>query len=118
MDGQRLASGLDAVARAQGTTVFRQVGELRVKESDRLSLIAENIRDLGGRASIEGDDLLVQGTGTPPQGRVRTDGDHRIAMAFAVLGTLKGARVTIDDLACSAVSYPGFPAMLKSIRAR
>lgn len=102
--------------RAQGTTVFRQVGELRVKESDRLGLIAENIRALSGSAAVEGDDLVVQGTEPPPRGRVRTDGDHRIAMAFAVLGTVQGARVRIDDLACAAVSYPDFPAMLKTIR--
>lgn len=103
---------------AEGITVFRDVGELRVKESDRLGLIAENIRALGGRAEIQGDDLHVQGGGASPRGRVRTEGDHRLAMAFAVLGTLPGARVTIDDLACAAVSFPGFPAMLKAIRAR
>ncbi len=103
---------------AEGITVFRDVGELRVKESDRLGLIAENIRALGGQAEIQGDDLHVQGGGTPPRGRVKTEGDHRLAMAFAVLGTLPGARVAIDDLACAAVSFPGFPAMLKAIRAR
>jgi len=103
---------------AEGITVFREVGELRVKESDRLGLIAENIRALGGRAEIQGDDLHVQGGSAPPRGRVKTEGDHRLAMAFAVLGTLPGARVVIDDLACAAVSFPNFPAMLKAIRAR
>lgn len=103
--------------RASGTTVFREVGELRVKESDRLSLIAANIRAVGGRASIEGDDLHVTGGPKPPAGRVVTEGDHRIAMAFAVLGTVPGARVRVDDMACAAVSFPGFPAMLKAIRA-
>jgi 3-phosphoshikimate 1-carboxyvinyltransferase len=101
--------------RAQGTTVFREVGELRVKESDRLGLIAENIRALGGVAEVEGEDLHVAGTSGPPRGRVRTEGDHRIAMAFAVLGTIPGARVRVDDLACAAVSYPGFSKMLRSI---
>jgi 3-phosphoshikimate 1-carboxyvinyltransferase len=102
--------------RAGGTTVFRDVGELRVKESDRLALIAENIRAVGGTAEVSGDDLVVQGTDRPPAGAVRTDGDHRIAMAFAVLGTLPGARVKVDDLACAAVSYPGFRDMLRGIR--
>jgi 3-phosphoshikimate 1-carboxyvinyltransferase len=102
--------------RAAGTTVFRDVGELRVKESDRLALIAENIRAVGGTAEVAGDDLLVQGTERPPAGPVRTDGDHRIAMAFAVLGTLPGAGVKVDDLACSAVSFPGFRDMLRGIR--
>ena len=102
--------------RASGTTVFREVGELRVKESDRLGLIAENLRRLGAGAAVSGNDLIVEGKAPPPRGRVTTEGDHRIAMAFAVLGTVEGARVSIDDLACAAVSYPGFPAMLKSIR--
>ena len=102
--------------RALGTTIFREVGELRVKESDRLGLIAANIRALGGSAEVRGNDLFIEGTGAPPRGRVVTQGDHRIAMAFAVLGTLPGARVRIDDLACAAVSYPGFPQMLKGIR--
>jgi 3-phosphoshikimate 1-carboxyvinyltransferase len=102
--------------RAQGTTVFREVGELRVKESDRLTLIAGNIRALGGVAEVVGEDLHVTGTSAPPRGRVRSEGDHRIAMAFAVLGTLPGARVKVDDLGCAAVSFPGFPKMLRTIR--
>lgn len=101
--------------RAEGTTVFREVGELRVKESDRLGLLAGNIRALGGEAEAQGDTLYVSGTSPPPQGRVRTEGDHRIAMAFAVLGTLPGARVRLDDLDCAAVSFPDFPRLLRSI---
>jgi 3-phosphoshikimate 1-carboxyvinyltransferase len=102
--------------RAEGTTVFREVGELRVKESDRLGLIAENIRAVGGVAEVVGDDLHVAGGERPPGGRVRTEGDHRIAMAFAVLGTVPGAAVRVDDLACSAVSYPGFADTLRWLR--
>jgi 3-phosphoshikimate 1-carboxyvinyltransferase len=102
-------------SRAAGETVFRDVGELRVKESDRLGLIADNIRAVGASAEVRGDDLYVEGVENPPRGRVRTAGDHRIAMAFAVLGTLPGARVSIDDLACAAVSFPGFPETLRGI---
>ena len=105
-------------SRAAGTTIFRQVGELRVKESDRLGLIAANLRAVGARAEVVGDDLRVEGGSPVPRGRVRTAGDHRLAMAFAVLGTLAGARVAVDDLACAAVSFPGFPATLRSIRRR
>ncbi len=104
--------------RAAGTTIFRDVGELRVKESDRLALIAANIQTLGGRAEIRGDDLHVTGTTAPPRGRVITEDDHRIAMAFSVLGTVPGAKVSIDNLACAAVSFPGFPHLLKSLRVR
>ncbi len=100
-------------SRAEGCTTLRQVGELRVKESDRLSLIAENLRALGGRAEARDNDLYVDGGAEPPRGRVRTDGDHRIAMAFAVLGTLPGARVVVDDMRCADVSFPGFAGMLR-----
>jgi 3-phosphoshikimate 1-carboxyvinyltransferase len=102
--------------RAKGITVFREVGELRVKESNRLALIARNIQAVGGEAEAVGNDLHVEGTGKPPRGSVRTEGDHRIAMAFAVLGTAPGARIRVDDMACAAVSFPGFPEMLKTIR--
>jgi len=105
-------------SRASGATVFRQVGELRVKESDRLGLIAANLRAVGARAEAVGDDLHVEGSEGVPRGRVRTAGDHRLAMAFAVLGTLPGARVTVDDMACAAVSFPGFSRTLRSIRRR
>ena len=103
-------------SRAHRTTVFHDVGELRVKESDRLGLVAGNLRAVGARAEVIGDDLHVEGTDAPPRGRVRTAGDHRLAMAFAVLGTLPGARVSVDDMACAAVSFPDFPATLRSIR--
>jgi 3-phosphoshikimate 1-carboxyvinyltransferase len=102
-------------ARARGETRFRSVGELRVKESDRLGLIASNLTALGQRAQVEGEDLVIEGTEVPPRGRVRTDGDHRIAMAFRVLGTIPGAAVDIDDMQCADVSFPGFDEMLDSI---
>ena len=103
-------------SRAQGESVFRSVGELRVKESDRLSLLAANLRAVGVAAEAEGDDLWVEGTSRPPRGRVETARDHRIAMAFAVLGTLPGARVSLSERASAAVSYPRFFDDLASIR--
>ena len=105
-------------SRATGTTTFRDVGELRVKESDRLGLIAENLRSVGVRAEVVGDDLVVEGSDRPPRGKVRTAADHRLAMAFSVLGTLPGARIRVDDMACAAVSFPGFPATLRGIALR
>jgi 3-phosphoshikimate 1-carboxyvinyltransferase len=105
-------------SRAGGVTVFRQVGELRVKESDRLGLIAENLRNVGVDAEVQGDDLVVEGSERAPKGRVRTAADHRLAMAFAVLGSVPGAAITIDDMACAAVSFPDFPETLRRIRWR
>jgi len=95
-------------ARAEGTSVFHGVGELRVKESDRLALVASNLAGLGVDARAEGDTLWVTGSDRTLRGRVVTARDHRLAMAFAVLGTAPGAEFELDDAKCVEVSYPGF----------
>ena len=105
-------------SRARGTTVFRQVGELRVKESDRLGLVAANIRALSGKAEVQGEDLWIEGGSEPPRGSVQTAGDHRLVMAFQVLGTVPGARVRVNDPKSADVSFPGFARVLRSIQAR
>ena len=105
-------------SRARGTTVFRDVGELRVKESNRLELIAANLRGLGVRAEVQGNDLHVEGTEKPPRGKVETAMDHRLAMAFAVLGTVDGAKVTLSEKRSVAISYPNFFADLRRMYAR
>ena len=95
-------------SRADGVSRFRSVGELRVKESDRLGLIAHNLRAIGVESEVEGDDLLVQGSDRPARGRVETAGDHRLAMAFSVLGMTDRAQVHLTETGSAAVSYPGF----------
>jgi 3-phosphoshikimate 1-carboxyvinyltransferase len=104
--------------RARGVTVFHEAGELRVKESDRLGLLAANIRALGGNAMVINNDLVIEGSDVPPSGPVITAGDHRLAMAFAVLGTVPGARVRVDDRQCADVSFPGFQGVLRSLQVR
>jgi 3-phosphoshikimate 1-carboxyvinyltransferase len=103
-------------SRALGETVFRDVGELRVKESNRLELVAANLRAVGVEAEVRGDDLCVRGAIQPPRGRVDTARDHRLAMAFAVLGTLPGADVRLSERASVAISYPAFFRDLRRIR--
>lgn len=105
-------------SRASGETVFREVGELRVKESNRLELVAANLRAVGAAAEARGEDLFVAGGAAPPRGRVDTGGDHRLAMAFAVLGTLPGADVRLSERASVAISYPEFFRDLRRIGRR
>ena len=105
-------------ARPGDDTVFREVGELRVKESNRLELIAANLRAVGVPALVQGQDLHIRGTERPPRGRVETARDHRLAMAFAVLGTVPGAAVRLSERASVAISYPQFFRDLKAIDAR
>lgn len=95
-------------ARADGTSVIRGAEELRVKESDRLALVASNLEDLGVRCRELEDGLEIVGDDGPLEGRVETGGDHRIAMAFGLLAAVPGCRVEVDDPACVEVSYPGF----------
>jgi 3-phosphoshikimate 1-carboxyvinyltransferase len=105
-------------SRARGETVFREVGELRVKESNRLELLAANLRAVGVRADALGNDLRIEGTEGPPKGRVDTASDHRLAMAFAVLGTVPGASVRLSERRSVAISYPNFFHDLKRMAAR
>jgi 3-phosphoshikimate 1-carboxyvinyltransferase len=105
-------------SRALGETVFREVGELRVKESNRLELVAANLRAVGVRAEARGNDLHVEGTERPPRGRVETAADHRLAMAFAVLGTVPGADVRLSERRSVAISYPEFFKDLKRIQGK
>jgi 3-phosphoshikimate 1-carboxyvinyltransferase len=93
---------------ARGVSRLTGAAELRVKESDRIASIAAGLRALGIEASESADGLAV--TGGAPRGgaRIVTHHDHRIAMAFAVLGSRLAEPVWFDDLASVPTSYPGF----------
>lgn len=94
--------------RAEGETIVRGASELRVKESDRIATVVRNLRRLGAKAEELPDGFRVIGARAPLRGRVETDGDHRIAMSFGILGALPGNQVEVDQPACVAVSYPDF----------
>jgi 3-phosphoshikimate 1-carboxyvinyltransferase len=108
-----------AAAFAKGRTVMRGLSELRVKESDRLSAIAEGLAACGADVEIVGDDLIVTGTGAVPEGgaMIATRLDHRIAMAFLVMGLAAERPVAIDDAAPIATSFPGFAGLMAGLGA-
>ena len=100
-----------AAAVAEGTTVFSDVGELRVKEVDRLLAVADMVEAFGARATIDGDSLSVTGLGGPLfGGRFDSRGDHRMAMAAAVaaLAARAGERSLLTGFGAVATSYPTF----------
>ena len=104
-----------AAALAFGTTVIRNAKELRVKETDRLSAIATNLRAMGAQVAEHEDGLEIIG-GAPLQGaRVQSFGDHRIAMAFAVAGMFADGETVVQDVDCVNTSYPGFHAQLDKV---
>ncbi len=95
-------------SRARGVSMIRGAGELRLKESDRLALLAENLRAVGAHCEEYPDGLRVHGSRSPLSGVVRSGGDHRIAMAFGALGASPDCAITVDDPGCVDVSFPGF----------
>jgi 3-phosphoshikimate 1-carboxyvinyltransferase len=104
-------------SRAQGTSVVRGAAELRVKESDRIATVVSNLRRLGADAEELDDGFTVTGSDRPLRGTAITHGDHRIAMAFAILGAVAPNQVDVDDRDCVAVSYPGFWGELERVTA-
>ena len=102
-------------AYAEGETRVTGAAELRVKESDRIAAVVQNLRALGADADELPDGFVVRGTRPRLRGMVTTHGDHRLAMAFGVLSRLPGNEIAIDDRECVAVSYPGFWADLDRV---
>jgi len=103
-------------AAADGETIISGAAELRVKESDRLAVMVRQLRRLGVRAEERGDGAIIRG-GPVRGGRVDAEGDHRIAMALAVLGLVAEDDVTIDGAGWIRTSYPGFVEALSGIGA-
>ena len=107
-----------AAAFASGTTRMRGLAELRVKESDRLAATAALLEVAGARVTIEGDDLLVHGTGSLAGGcTVLTHMDHRLAMSALVMGLATQAPVAVDDAAFIETSFPGFATLMRGLGA-
>lgn len=105
-----------AGALAEGETVIKDAGELRVKESDRLETVADGLRRLGAEVEVMPDGLRIRG-GRPLTGTVvQSHGDHRVAMAMAVAGLVARGKTQVHDTACVDVSFPGFAGILNSLR--
>ena len=108
-----------AAAFARGTTVMRGLGELRVKESDRLATMAAGLAACGVAVEVEGDDLIVHGGGAAGRRReIDAKLDHRIAMSFLVLGGLAAAPVTVAGAEAIETSFPGFAALMNGLGRR
>ena len=122
VDGEEVAGMIDEVpalavlaARAAGETRITGAAELRVKECDRLEALAVNLRRIGVTAEELPDGLVIEGTRRRLAGRVRCFHDHRIAMAFGVLGASPGCDIAVDDPGLADVSFPGFWHLLSRV---
>jgi 3-phosphoshikimate 1-carboxyvinyltransferase len=103
-----------AAAAASGRTVFSGLAELRVKESDRISTMAQGLRALGIEVEEAADGAVISG-GRFGAGEVESCADHRVAMAFAVAASVAQGPVTVRDVAAVETSFPGFDRCLRSI---
>jgi 3-phosphoshikimate 1-carboxyvinyltransferase len=108
-----------AAAVAEGTSIFEGVGELRVKESDRLTATAEGLRNCGVTTNATENSLTITGTDGPPVGgaTIASRLDHRIAMSFLVLGLVCKSPITIDDAEPIETSFPGFINLMNKLGA-
>ncbi len=101
-------------AHAEGTTVIRDAAELKVKETNRIDTVTENLRAMGGNITPTDDGMIIEG-GTPLKGaQINSYLDHRIAMSFAIAGLTASGETTILDSQCVDVSYPEFFASLEA----
>ncbi len=115
VDGAVVANLIDevpilalAAACADGVTEIRDASELRVKETDRIAAVAQNLRALGADVTEHPDGLTVRGGRRLTGAHLATHGDHRIAMMAGIAGLVAHGAVTTDDPGCAAVSFPGF----------
>ncbi|HWP59065.1 MAG TPA: 3-phosphoshikimate 1-carboxyvinyltransferase [Candidatus Acidoferrales bacterium] len=105
-----------AAALASGVTTVSGAKELRYKESDRIAVMAEALRELGVRVEEREDGLRIEGARRLRGARLKTYGDHRVAMALAVAGLCASGGVELDDDRCADISFPGFFDLLSQIR--
>jgi 3-phosphoshikimate 1-carboxyvinyltransferase len=106
-----------AAARAQGITRVRGAGELRHKESDRISMLAAELRKIGMAVEETVDGFSIEGAAEIRGGPVDSHGDHRLAMALAVAGLVSKNGVAIDGAECISESFPGFSGLMNSLGA-
>lgn len=101
--------------RAEGTTVMEGVGELRVKETDRVNSIVANLKAMGADIESEGDKIIINGPAKLKGARVESFGDHRTAMMLIIAGCLAEGTTTVNNTECIATSFPDFMEKLRSL---
>lgn len=104
-----------AAAFANGRTIIKGAGELRVKETDRIESMRDNLARMGGRLSIDGDDVIIEGGDDLGGAELFSFGDHRTAMAMAVAALRASGESVINDTPCVSTSFPKFFDILKSV---
>ena len=104
-----------AAAFAEGDTILENVEQARIKETDRIKVMRENLNELGVEAEERRDALVVHGNGSVKGGKAKGYGDHRVIMALAILGTRTEEKTEIDDVSAASVTFPTFFDLLEKL---
>ena len=104
-----------AAAFAEGDTILGNVEQARIKETDRIKVMRENLNELGVEAEERRDALVVHGKGSVKGGKAKGYGDHRVIMALAILGTRTEEETEIDDVSAASVTFPTFFDLLEKL---
>ena len=104
-----------AAAFAEGDTILENVEQARIKETDRIKVMRENLNQLGVEAEERRDALIVHGKGSVKGGKAKGYGDHRVIMALAILGTRTEEKTEIDDVSAASVTFPTFFDLLEKL---
>ena len=104
-----------AAAFAEGDTILKNVEQARIKETDRIKVMRENLNELGVEAEERRDALIIHGNGSVKGGKAKGYGDHRVIMALAILGTRTEEETEIDDVSAASVTFPTFFDLLEKL---
>ena len=104
-----------AAAFAEGDTILGNVEQARIKETDRIKVMRENLNELGVEADERRDALIIHGNGSVKGGKAKGYGDHRVIMALAILGTKTEEKTEIDDVSAASVTFPTFFDLLEKL---
>jgi len=100
---------------SQGRTVIKQVGELKVKETDRIRSMKINLEEMGAKIELRNDDVIINGVKKLNGATLQSFGDHRTCMATAIAALTAEGQSTIDDVGCVSKSFPGFFKTLEAL---
>ncbi len=123
IDGEVIPRAIDEIpiltvlaTQANGRTVISDAQELRLKESDRLAALREELTKMGAKITEKPDGLIIEGPTRLKGAVVKSHGDHRLVMSLAIAALVADGPTTIEDVECVATSFPNFWALLDSIR--
>ena len=101
--------------RAEGNTIIKDAAELKVKESNRIKSVVDNLKLLGANVEELEDGMIIKGKSSLSGGKIKTFNDHRIAMSFSIVNLISNQSIILDNDKCIDISFPGYFNLLKKL---